>query len=567
MNHLTWLRACLVAVAVFVCAPLAAEAAKVLHRGNPAEPYSLDPHRAISTSEDNIIGDLLIGLYTDDVKGEPMLGAAESADTSADGLTWTFKLRPHDWSDGEPVTAEDFVYAFRRVLDPKTAAEYASVLYPIKNAEKVNTGKAPVEDVGVHAIDSKTLVIELEHPAPYLPELLTHYTTFPVPKHLVAKVGSDWTRPGTMVSNGPYILAEWRPHDHIKLVKNEKFYDAANVKIDQVIYYPTDDDNAALKRYRAGELDIQDRWPVNEYKWLMANIPNEAHRSTMLFVTFTSFNMTRKPFDDIRVRRALSEAIDREVIAKDVYQGVYGEVARSFFPPGMANVDRSATVPWAGMTMDQRRAEAKSLLAEAGFTAQHPLKFVYRYISVPDSKRAAVAMQAMWQDIGVQAELAATESKVHWNLLQVRDFEVAQNSWVFDYNDAKNLFFQFREAAVQMNNSAYDSPAFEQLLDAADREKDPVARGKLLGEAQQKLLSDLPAEPNFFPYSRHLVKSYVLNWIDNPRDVNRTRWLDIGPGQGVPTASASSSAPVESGFWTWLGSWFSADAWSKWWNS
>jgi oligopeptide transport system substrate-binding protein len=149
----------------------------------------------------------------------------------------------------------------------------------------------------------------------------------------------------------------------------------------------------------------------------------------------------------------------------------------------------------------------------------------------------------------------------------VRDFEVAQNAWVFDYNDAKNLFFQFQAAAVQMNNSVYDNPAFEQVLQQADREKDSVARGKLLGDAQAQLLADLPVVPNFFPYSRHLVKRYVLNWIDNARDVNRTRWLDIGPGQGVPTADTGAGAQSEGGFWTWLGSWFSADAWSKWWNS
>jgi len=547
--------------------PFEAQAARLLHRGNSAEPYSLDPHRAVTAAENNIIGDMLIGLYTEDAAGKAILGAAESAETSSDGLTWTFKLRNHTWSDGQPVTAEDFVYAFRREIDPNTAAEYASILYPIKNAFKINQKQFPVDKIGVRAIDAKTLVIELENPAPFLPELLTHYTTYPIPKHVVEKVGSDWTRPGTMLSNGAYLLAEWRPHDHVRLVKNPKFYDAANVKIDEVFYYPTDEDNAALKRYRAGELDTQERWPVNEHKWLMANIPTEAHHATALSVNFVSFNMTRKPFDDIHVRKALAEAIDREAITKDVYQGFYGEMAESFLPPGMANIDRSAKVPWTGMTMDQRRAEAKDLLAQAGFRADHPLKFSYNYISMPDPKRAAVAMQAMWRDIGVEVDLAATEAKVHWNLLQVRNFEVAQNGWVFDYNDAKNWFFQFQAAAVQMNNSAYDNSSFEEVLHSADLERDLAVRAKLLGQADSKLLTDLPAVPQFFPYTRHLVKSYVLNWIDNPRDVNRTRWLDIGPGQGAPIAGASADAQRHSGFWGWVGAWFSADAWQKWWNS
>ena len=549
----------------------AAQAAKILHRGNGAEPYSLDPHRAIAVSENNIIGDMLMGLYTEDATGQPILGAAESVDTSADGLTWTFKLRSHTWSDGTPVSADDFVYAFRRVLDPNTAAEYASVLYPIKNALAVNKGQLPTDKLGIRAVDAKTLVIELENPAPFLPELLTHYTTFPIPEHLVTKVGSDWTRPGTMLSNGPYILAEWRPHDHVRLVKNPKFYDAANVKIDEVFYYPTDDDNAALIRYRAGELDTQERWPVSQSKWLSANIPNEARHSIQLSVSYMSFNMSRKPFDDIRVRKALAEAIDRSVIAKDVYQGVYGDVADCFLPPGMANADRSAKAPWDGAPMDQRQADAQKLLAQAGYGPGHPLKFTYRYISMPDTKKAAVAMQAMWNDIGVEAELVATESKVHWNLLQVRDFDVAQNGWIFDYNDAKNFFFQFQSAAVQMNNSAYDSPAFEDLLHRADIEKDLTARAKILGEADARLLADLPAIPQFFPYARHLVKSYVLNWIDNPRDVNRTRWLDLGvkpgPGDGTASTTTATSAESEGGVWSWLGSWFSAEAWQKWWNS
>lgn len=570
MKHLPRFCALVLATAFVLSAiPFEAQAGKTLHRGNSSEPYSLDPHRAVSAAENNIIGDMIIGLYTEDAKGAAILGAAESAETSADGLTWTFKLRDHTWSDGQPVTAEDFVYALRREIDPNTAAEYAAILYPIKNAFKINQKQLPVDKMGVRAVDAKTLVIELENPAPFLPELLTHYTTFPIPKHVVEKIGSDWTRPGTMLSNGPYVLAEWRPHDHVRLVKNPKFYDAANVKIDEVFYYPADEDNAALKRYRAGELDMQDRWPFNEHKWLMANIPTEAHHATGLSVSYVSFNMTRKPFDDIRVRKALAESIDREAIAKDVYQGFFGDVADSFLPPGMANVDRSAKVPWAGMTMDQRRAEAKSLLAQAGFGPNHPLKFSYNYISAPDPKRAAVAMQSMWHDIGVEVDLVATEAKVHWNLLQVRNFEVAQNGWVFDYNDAKNWFFQFQAAAVQMNNSAYDNASFEEALHSADLEQDLSARAKLLGQADAKLLADLPAVPQFFPYTRHLVKSYVLNWIDNPRDVNRTRWLDIGPGQGqgTPTADAGATTQHDRGLWDWVGSWFSAEAWSKWWNS
>ncbi|MBP6011222.1 MAG: peptide ABC transporter substrate-binding protein [Alphaproteobacteria bacterium] len=562
MNRsLSWL---LISVALaFAASP--AFAAKILNRGNGAEPHSLDPQRAVSTAENNIIGDLLMGLYVEDANGVPIFGVADAAETSKDGLTWTFKLRTHTWSDGVPVTADDFVFAMRRLLDPNTAAEYASVLYPLKNALKVNKGQLAVDKLGVKAADAKTLVIELEHPAPYLPELLTHYTTFPLPRHVLAKHASDWTRVENIVTNGPYKLAAWRPHDHIRLVKNERFYDAANVKIDEVRYYPTDDDNAALKRYRAGEIDTQERWPVSEYKWLSQNIPNETRKATQLSVNFVSFNMQKKPFDDLRVRTALAMAIDNEALAKDVYHGVYGDVARSLLPPGTANVDLSAKVAWADMPIAQRRDEAKRLLGAAGFGPSKPLKFTYRFIGNPDIKRAAVALQAMWQDIGVQVELASAEAKVHWSLLEVRDFEVTYNTWSFDYNDAKNMFFQFQAAAVQMNNSAYDSPAFEALLDKADQEADGAARGAILGQANAMLLKDLPASPMLFQYSRHLVKSYVLNWTDNPRNVNRTRWLDMG--ERTTAAPAADADGGGQGIWGWLGSWFSAEAWSKWWNS
>ena len=393
----SWLvLACAIGVAaVAMTGPALAE--KHFRRGNAGEPKSLDAHRATGTWENAIIGDMFMGLYTESADATPILGAADDVNTSADGLRWTFHIRPHTWSDGKPVTSNDFVFAFRRILDPATAAEYREILYPIKNAVRVSSGEPgfTVDKVGVSAPDPQTLIIDLENPAPYLPQLLTHYTTFALPQHVIDKLGNDWVKPGNMVSNGPYMLKEWRPHDHITLVRNPKFYDAANVKIDKVSFFPIEDDLAALKRYRAGEIDFNERWPLTEHKWLSLNIPNEARKYTYLGIGYWVFNMTKKPFNDIRVRKAIAEAIDFNVIGRDIYFNSYGVMATSMWPPGLAGVDYTAETFYAKQPIEARRTEAKALLAAAGYGPGKPLKFTYNYINIPDAKRSAIAIQAM----------------------------------------------------------------------------------------------------------------------------------------------------------------------------
>lgn len=568
LRHLwVWL-GFLIVVAALALAP-AAFAAKELIRGNAGEPKSLDPHRATGTWENNIIGDLMVGLYTEAADGTPILGAADDVKVSADGLTWTFHIRPHTWSDGKPVVAGDFVFAMRRILDPKFAAEYCELLYPIKNAQKINKGELPVDQLGVTAPDDQTLIIELLNPAPYLPQLLTHYTTYPLPQHVVEKYQSDWVKPGKMVSNGPFMLLEWRPHDHVTLVKNPKFYDAANVKLDRVTFLPIEDDLTALRRYRAGELDLQERWPLTEQKWLRTNIPNEARSFVYLSTTYMTFNMTKKPFNDLRVRKAIAQAVDRQRIGKEVFFGAYGKEAYSFLPPGLAGVDHSAQVPYAKMTMEQRIADSKALLAAAGYGPNKPLKFTYNFIGFPDAKRSAIAIQEMMRKIGVEMELLAGEPKVHYDALKTKNYEAANAAWVFDYSDAKNILYLFESSTIQQNYPGYNNPEFDSLMKQADAEADGAKRGALLGRANALLLRDLPAAPGFHQYQRTLVKPYVLGFVENPRIIFRSRWMDLGDKPGPSgTASVDGGAQAsEGGFWSWLGSWFSWDAWQKWWNS
>jgi oligopeptide transport system substrate-binding protein len=560
----------LAALLICVAVALPVSAGKVLNRGNGAEPKGLDPHNASGDPENQILGDLFVGLYTEDVNGKPILGAADKVETSPDGLKWTFTIRDHKWSDGKPVTAEDFVFSYRRILDPMTAGEYANILYPIKNAEKVNKGALKGPQLGVSAPNPKTFVIELEHPAPYLPEMMTHYTMFAIPKHVVEKAGKDWTKPGIMVSNGPYMLAARRPYDHIKLVRNPHFYDAANVKIDEVYFYPTADEQGALKRYRAGELDTMDRWPLTEHKWLSTNIPNEARKYPGLRVLYTVFNTRIAPLNDKRVRLALAMAIDRESVQRDVYFGAHGLVAPSILPPGIANADLSAKVPWHDKSMEQRKTEARSLLKAAGFGPENPLKISYNFNNRPDTKRSAIAMQAMWKQVGVEVELQAKDFAIHYDLLKSADFQVGDAGWVFDYNDAQSVLFLFMSSNETLNYPGYKNAAFDALMDQSDNEKDAAARGKLLGQAAGLLLNDVAVAPTFYQFVRPLVKPHVLNWEHTPRGVNRTRWLDIGdkPGPGATAQGSDSGAQTsEGGFWSWLASWFDPEAWSKWWNS
>lgn len=555
-------------IAVAIAGP--ASATKVLHRGNGAEPKGLDPHNASGDPENQILGDMFLGLYSEDNKGNAVLSSAEKVEVAPDGLRWTFTLRDQKWSDGTPLTSADYVFGYRRVLDPKTASEYASIMFPIKNAQKVAEGKMPTTQLGVSAPDAKTFVIDLEHPAPYLPEMMTHYTTFPIPKHVVEKYKSDWTKAGIMVSNGAYMLADRRPNDRIKLVKNPYFYDAANVKIDEVYFYPTTDESASMKRYRAGELDTLDRWPLTEVRWLRANVPNETRAYTGLRVQYTVFNTRTGPLADRRVRMAMGEAIDRKEVLRRVYFDAYGDEALSVLPPGMANVDLSAKVPWAGKTMDERRAEAKKLLAEAGYGPNNPLKLSYNHLNRPDTKRYAIALQNMWKLIGVEVELNAKDFAIHYDLLKTAQFEIAEAGWIFDYNDAQSVLFLFQGSNTGLNYPGYNNPAYDALMAKAEQEKDAVTRGNYLGQAAGLLINDVAVAPSCYQYIRPLVKPYVLNWEHTLRGVNRTRWLDIGDKPGdtaATTGDAEGAQTSEGGFWAWLASWFDPEAWSKWWNS
>jgi oligopeptide transport system substrate-binding protein len=498
-----------------------------LNRGNGAEPDSLDPHKGAGGGwESNIVGDMFLGLMTEDIAGNPTYGAAESYSASGDGLTYRFKLRDHRWSDGKRVTADDFVFAFRRVLDPKTASQYASIMYPIRNARKVNGGGAHGDQLDVRAIDDQTLEIVFEFQVPYIAQLLTNVAAFPIPRHIVERYGDAWILPAHAAGNGPFALKEWVPNDHITLAKNHTFYDAKNVRLENVVFYPTQDYAAALKRFRAGEFDITNSIPSQEIDWLKANLPSVLRIAPFILTQYVQFNLTRKPFDDLRVRNALSLAIDREVIARRVMRA--GEQpAYAYIPPDMPGYPGKASLRFRNMPMAARIAHARELLKQAGFSRSNPLVFDYNFQNQTDARLVAVGLQEMWKDIGAEVHLMPAESQVHYNLLRKQNFGVAWAGWYADYRDAKNYLFIWERNAGDMNVGRYESAAFDGLVDKSDNERDPARRAQLLGQAEQTLLDDAPLAPVYFGVSRNLVSNEVRGWIPNDVNVNRSRYLSL----------------------------------------
>lgn len=519
------------AIAIAAVAPLcgatAARAETVLRVGNVGEPASLDPHLVSGVWENRIIGDMFMGLMTEAADGTVVPGAAERWKVSDDGKVYTFELREHTWSDGTPVTAHDFVYSLRRILEPATAAEYASLLYPIRSAEALNTGKTTdATELGVRAVDDETLEITLESPTPFFLELLTHYTAYPVPKHAVEKHGNAWIKAGNIVSNGAYVLDEWAPGTHVKLSKNARFYDAANVKVDRIVFYPQEDRVAVQKRFRAGEIDYAADFASDQIDWLRKNMPDETWIAPYLGIYYYPINTRKPPFDDVRVRQALSMAIDREAITYKVMKT--GELpAYSFVPPGTANYSEPAYVAWKDTPQAERATRAKALLAEAGFGSDNPLKFTLSYNTSENHKRIAIAVAAMWKQIGVEVELLNTDVKVHYDKLKQGDFDVARAGWIADYNDPQNFLYLLESSTGPLNYGGYSNAEFNRLMDEANTTVDLERRAALMREAEALAMADQPVIPIYYYVSKNLVQRYVKGWQPNTKDIHRSRFISI----------------------------------------
>jgi len=487
---------------------------QILRKGNGSQPQTLDPHKAEGVPSSNILRDLFEGLTGESPDGHVVPAGAQSWDISEDGLTYTFHIRPDGrWSDGSPVTARDFEYGFKRSLNPATGSKYTKILSPIKNAEAVAAGTLPLDDLGVKALDDDTLRIELATPAPYFLGLLNHSSTYPMHRPSVEKWGEAVAKPGHLVSNGAYRLDELVVQSHIKLVRNPHYWNNDHTIIDEVWYYPIEDQSSELKRYRAGEIDYTYEVPNNQFKWIKKYLGEELVINPWLGIYYYGFNLTKPPFkDNLNLRKALAMAVDRHILTDKVTQ--FGErPAYAFVPPGVSNgvgLYAPQNPEWASWPREKQLAEAQRLYAEAGYSRTHPLEVELRYNTSENHKKIAIAVAAMWkQALGVKTRLINEEWKVFLsNRKQKQVTQVFRAGWISDYNDPMS-FLELLHSQHGINDSAYSNPEYDRLLAQIAAEPDAEKRARLMEKAERLMLSEQPVMPLYSYVVKRLVKPYL----------------------------------------------------------
>lgn len=514
----------LAGTAMLVLMASGAMAAGTWNRGENSDVQSLDPHKTSTVEEANILRDLFVGLVTEDKEGNTIPGAAESWTVSPDGTVYTFKLRKDDvWSDGTPVKASDFVFAWRRLLDPKTGAEYASMGFPVKNAEDLNAGKAKPEALGVKAVDDNTLEVTLKGPTPYFLEMLTHQAMYPVSEANVTKFGDDFVKPGNLVSNGAFTLAEEVPNDHTKLVKNPKFYDAANVSLDAVNYIPTEDRAAGIKRYEAGEIDSMNDMPTEQLADLKKKFGDQIHLTPELGTYYYIFKAQKAPWNNPELRNAISMVIDRDNLAEKVWQNSMLP-GWSLVPPGVQGYE-TRTMEYADTPQLDREDSAKKIFDKLGISPSNPQKLEIRYNTSENHKNTAVAIQEMLKPFGFDVTLVNTDGKTHYSYLEQHgDFDVARAGWIADFKDPVT-FLNLGHTGDGNNYGEYSNPDYDKLLDAAATEADPAKRMKELSDAEAILMKDVPVIPLLYYGNHNVVSPKLHGFVDNVMDKHPSRFV------------------------------------------
>ncbi|ADQ40310.1 extracellular solute-binding protein family 5 [Caldicellulosiruptor acetigenus I77R1B] len=504
----------------------AASSKQVLTYINGAEPRYLDPGLNNALDAANIIINVFEGLTRVNVKGQTVPGIAYKWTVSKDGLTYTFYLRDAKWSDGKPVTAYDFEYAWKRALDPKTGSEYAYQLYYIKNGQKFNEGKAKASDVGVKALNEKTLQVTLEAPTPYFLDLTNFPTYFPVRKDIIEKYGDKWaTDPKTYIGNGPFKMTKWVHNSYIELVKNPNYWDAKSITLEKIVFKLSEDVNANLFAYEARQVDGAEGIPTNEIDRLKKS--GELKTAPLLGTYYYLINCKKKPFNDPRVRRALSLAIDRQYIVDNIGK-LNQKPATGFVPYNIKGINKDFRIENGNFLPTKADlATAKKLLAEAGYPNGKgfpEIEIIYN--TSEGHKKIAEAIQNMWQKLGIKVKISNMEWKVLLQRRQNKDYMVARDGWVADYNDPMTFLDLFTSYSGN-NNTNWSDKKYDSLIDLAKKTVDPKKRMQYLMEAEKMLMDQSVVIPIYFYTRGYLLRDYVKNYYMSPLGFNYFMYAKI----------------------------------------
>ncbi|EOV8088388.1 ABC transporter substrate-binding protein [Providencia huaxiensis] len=484
------------------------------------EPASLDPVKSVGLTEAQVMRDLFEGLVNQDDHGKPISGVAQSW-TTADNRIWTFTLRPDArWSNGDPVTAQDFVYSWQRLVSPGTSSPFAwfAALAGINNAQEIIDGKLPVEQLGVEAVDARTLKVTLNKPVPYFPSLAANFSLFPVHQGTVEKFGNDWIKVGNLVGNGAFVLSDRVVNEKIVLVPNKYYWDHKNTTITKVTFIPINQESHATNRYLAGDLDITESFPKQRYQKLLKDIPNEVFTPDQLGTYYYAFNTQRAPTNDVRVRKALSMAIDRQLIANKVLGT--GEKPANYFTPDVTDGFKPEKGLYNSHSQKELDQQAKVLLQQAGFGPNQPLELTLLYNSSENHQKIAIAIASMWKKkLGAEVKLVNQEWKTYIDSRNTGNFDVIRASWIGDFNEPSTflslLTSQHSGNIAKFNNSIYDD-----IIASASIETNAQLRNRYYNHAESIIAEEAPIAPIYQYTNARLIKPWLKGYpINNPEDV------------------------------------------------
>ncbi|MEZ8113355.1 ABC transporter substrate-binding protein [Vibrio splendidus] len=488
--------------------PAGTELAKVqeLVRGNGTEVATIDPHKSQGVPESHVIRDLLEGLVNQDGEGNTIPGVAESWETT-DNKTFTFHLRKDaKWSNGDPVTAEDFVYSWQRAVDPATASPYAWYMEYTKmvNAKDIVAGKKDKSELGVKAVDANTLVVELDTAVPYFVMMMGHTTMKPVHQATVEKFGDQWTKPGNFVGNGAFAVDKWVVNERLVLKRNDQYWNNDKTVLNKVTFLPIENQVAEMNRFLSGEIDFTNELPTEHFKRLKKEYAEDVSVAGNLCTYYYIFNTKKAPFDDVRVRKAISYAIDRNVVSDAIL--AQGQKPAYFLTPEITAGFNPELPAYGKMSQKERNEEAARLLEEAGYGKDNPLNFNLLYNTSENHKKIAVALGSMWKKtLGLKVTLENQEWKTYLSSKDSGDFEVARAGWCGDYNEASSFL-----TLMKSNNTTggvhYDSAEYDQIIDKALNSTSAEEREALYLEAEALMAKDMPIAPIY-----QYVKSRLLN--------------------------------------------------------